>query len=207
MKVLAVAENIAPFELIPSNGTAGFTVTPTATTGSGVQSVTAAVEDAGISVDNSDPANPVLFNTGVHDVAGGGLGVAIDNSDPRHPIISGTPVDSQTNVGTPGGTSNPFTFAQSTGATDRGSGFFVSATLSLVATDPADVVLVVLKNTANVQIGCTCRVIGSGSVTILATDQPAAPGLQTYTIEATNQTGGNNVTVQDGEIGFCFFAL
>lgn len=139
-------------------------------------------------------------------VQGAEFGVVVDNEDPANPIVGGVPVESQTNVGTPGGTSNPFTFSQGTGAADRGNGYFVSATISLVATDPADVVLVVLLNNTSDQIGPTTRVIGSGSVTIIATEQPPT-GFQNYTIEATNQTDGNSVTVEDGEIGFCIFAL
>lgn len=62
---------------------------PSAATG-GVQSVTAIVEDPGITVDNTDPANPVLFNSGVHEVVAG-TGISVDNfSTPHHPIVSVT---------------------------------------------------------------------------------------------------------------------
>lgn len=53
----------------------------------GVQSV---VAGAGISVDNTDPQNPVVSSTitqGVQTVTGG-LGIEIDNTDPDNPVVS-----------------------------------------------------------------------------------------------------------------------
>ncbi len=52
--------------------------------GGGVESV---VDGTGITVDNTDPANPIVNNVGVLSVTAG-TNVTVDNTDPQNPIVS-----------------------------------------------------------------------------------------------------------------------
>lgn len=47
------------------------------------------VAGSGISVDNTDPKNPVVSNDGVLSVVAG-AGVSVDNTDPQNPVVSAT---------------------------------------------------------------------------------------------------------------------
>ncbi len=58
------------------------------TGGNGVESVQAGT---GISVDNTDPKNPVVTNEGVLSVVAG-AGVSVDNTDPKNPVVENTGV-------------------------------------------------------------------------------------------------------------------
>lgn len=201
--------------------------------GGGVQSVTAGAEDAGISVDNTDPQNPVLFNTGVHScasgtginvdntdprnpvfnatgvqsVGGGTNGVTIDNTDPQNPLVNGVPIESQNNLDTIGATAAPYTFSQAWGGGDRGFGVYVGINIALAPQAPTDIVDVVLSRDGFGQIGPTMSVTGAiASASISTIDAPGA-GPTTYTVTATNRTGGNTVTVAANGLGWTIFTL
>ena len=68
VKVLTLGDDANTISVYTSNGTAEVLLLAVPFSGSGVTSVTAAPGDAAITVDNTDPANPTLQNTGVHTV-------------------------------------------------------------------------------------------------------------------------------------------
>lgn len=53
--------------------------------------VAGVIPGAGIAVDNTNPAQPVVSNAGVLTVSGG-VGVVVDNTDPQNPIINSTAI-------------------------------------------------------------------------------------------------------------------
>ena len=55
----------------------------------GIQSITSG--NAGIAVDNTDPQQPIVSNTGVLTI-GAGTGIEVDNTDPLNPVVSSTAV-------------------------------------------------------------------------------------------------------------------
>lgn len=59
----------------------------TAVTGTGGGIVDAVVAGAGIAVDATDPANPVVSNDGVITIVAG-TNITVDNTDPQNPVIS-----------------------------------------------------------------------------------------------------------------------
>jgi len=67
-KVLTLGDDANTISVFTSNGTAEVLLLAVPFAGSGVTSVTAAPGDSAISVDNSDPSNPTISNTGVHTV-------------------------------------------------------------------------------------------------------------------------------------------
>ena len=54
--------------------------------GGGVASVSA--ENVYITVDNTDPANPIIGNGGVRTVSAGNAYIGVNNADPKNPVIS-----------------------------------------------------------------------------------------------------------------------
>ena len=59
--------------------------------------VTAVIAGDGISVDSTNPAQPIITNEGVYEVVAG-ANITVDNTDPHRPVVNGVPAGVQTIV-------------------------------------------------------------------------------------------------------------
>jgi hypothetical protein len=165
--------------------------------GAGVASV---VAGTGISVNNTDPANPIVSNTGVLSVNAGN-GIAVDNTDPQNPIVSLPTPNVIQGTDSTGGTATPtYNFAQS--FTPDFRGVLVIASVTFSTNTPQDIVEVWLENDANPGVhlnGLTLQSAGDSlqSVTIQAIDSPTPTVVTAYRIFANNTAAGS-VTVPPG---------
>lgn len=127
----------------------------------------------GIAVDNDDPTNPIVTNTGVYEVHAGD-NVTVDNTDPHNPVVSATSLEGQLPFYTSPGAGIGLTDTSTEGITieEEGSGginFILtdgSATFLVDAIHGADITLQTQSDTDSTII---ITGLGSGGAVLSGT--------------------------------------
>jgi len=148
--------------------------------------------------------------SGVASVTGNdNFGVTVNNTDPANPVVVGVPVESQMNVEPGGSGSSVFVFSQgAAGFVNRGNGIFVSMMVTAAGDSASDVLLVTLTDELDNPLGPTQAITGQGPCCIIGVDTRAGnPAGRAYTCTVSNQTPEATVTVADGQLGFTMYEL
>lgn len=166
--------------------------------GSGIQSV---IPGTGIGV-SADPQNPIVENLGVLSVNAGD-GISVDNTDPQNPVVALPTANVIQSTDTVGGTiTSEYDFAQS--FTPGARGVLVIGSVSFLTEGALDIVEVWLENDANPGVhlggGLTLQSAGESlqSVTVQAIDSPTPDVVTSYRIHARNTAEGSITVPPNG---------
>lgn len=157
---------------------------PSGEGGGGIASV---VAGDGISVDNTDPDNPVVSNDGVITLSGG-AGISVDVTDPQAPIVINTGVVSVTagsNVSITGTAQNPIINATGGGGSGTVETVAVASANGLAGTsdgDPVDPVLTLSTTVTGILQGdgtaiSAAATTGTGSVVLATSPSIVTPSI------------------------------
>jgi hypothetical protein len=157
--------------------------------GSGV--VETIVAGAGIGVDSTDPANPIVTNNGVRSVSSSHAYLTVDNTDPRNPVLANNGV---LTVSTTGGSSGLAITGTANNPILRNTGI-----RSITSGTPAT--LSVLNNSGAVTLSVTGGGGGGGgSGTVVGVTPAAASGAEVPNVGLTITNPTSNVQIQNNAV-------